>query len=141
MNIHSPRKNRGVTLMELMTVMLIVGILAAISIPSYRAYNVRTHRAAAKACLSEAAQYMERYYTSELKYEDATIALGCETEGDLNLYYTIEPTDATQRTYTLSAVPKGAQAKFDVDCGTMTLDETGKRGAGDNTAATISTCW
>lgn len=141
MNIQNVRKYRGVTLIELLTVMFIVAILAAIAIPSYRAYTVRTHRAAAKACLSESAQFMERYYTSNMTYEDAPIDLACEVEADLDDFYTISATEAEQRTYTLSAVPKGAQATQDSICGTLTLTETGQRGAGDDSAEAIATCW
>lgn len=135
------RKNRGVTLVELLTVMVIVGILAAIAVPSYRAYAVRTHRAAARACLSEAAQFMERYYTSNLTYVGATITLGCQTEGGLTRFYDIAVKDSAQRTYTLVADPKASQLKYDGTCATLTLDETGKRGAGDNSAPTIASCW
>jgi type IV pilus assembly protein PilE len=141
MSIQSLRKNRGVTLVELLTVLMIVAILAAIAVPSYRAYTIRTHRAAAKACLSEAAQFMERYYTSNMTYEDAPIDLACEVEADLDDFYTISATEAEQRTYTLSAVPKDAQLREDTTCGTLTLTETGQRGAADNSAEAIATCW
>jgi type IV pilus assembly protein PilE len=136
------RASRGMTLIELMTVMTIVAIMAAIAIPSYRAYTVRTHRAAAKACLSEAAQFMERYYTSNMTYEGATLALACQTDNDLDEKYQISPGTPEQRTYTLSAVPQGAQAEDDSTCGTLTMTETGQRGAAGGTdAEVIARCW
>jgi type IV pilus assembly protein PilE len=141
MKATSMRMNRGVTLIELMTVMIIVAILAAIAVPSYRQYTIKTHRASARACLAEAAQFMERFYTSNMTYEDATIALNCETEGGLNTHYTIAPTATAQRTYTLSATPRGAQLSSDPGCGTLTLQEDGTRGAGDNSEAAIARCW
>jgi type IV pilus assembly protein PilE len=137
----SLRLNRGITLIELMTVMLIVAILAAVAIPSYRAYGVRTNRAAARACLSEAAQYLERYYTTNMKYEDAVLALGCQSESRLNEKYTISMPASAQRTFTLTAVPKGSQAANDGACGTLSLDEKGTRGAGDNSEETVKNCW
>ena len=142
MNGYSLRFSRGVTLMELMVVVAIVGILAAIAVPTYRTYMVRTHRAAARACMAESAQFMERFYTSNLSYDDAVIALGCQTDSKLDDHYTISVGDLGQRTYTISAVPQGSQAAQDADCGTLTLNEAGGRTAnGGIDAAVLLKCW
>ncbi|HWK49253.1 MAG TPA: type IV pilin protein, partial [Steroidobacter sp.] len=74
---------RGITLIELMVVMVIIGILTAIAYPSYQRHVARTHRNAAAACLSQIAQAMERRYTTNLSYVGADINPGCETESDL----------------------------------------------------------
>ena len=58
------RFQKGVTLMELLVVMVIVGILAAIAYPSYRAQVMRSHRSDAKIALERAAQTLERCYTN-----------------------------------------------------------------------------
>ena len=73
------RKSAGMSLIELLTVVSIVAILAAIAIPSYTTYVTKTNRAAARACMSEAAQYMERFYTTKMTYigADALMVLGC----------------------------------------------------------------
>ena len=140
------RSNRGVTLMELMVVMTIVGVLASIAVPTYRQYAVRTHRAAARACLSEYAQFMERYYTSNLTYDGAEdTVLGCATEGGLDQQYQFSVPAFTQRTYTLQAEPINAQAAKDQACAILTLQENGTRGAGpsgdDSSAAILAQCW
>lgn len=136
---NSIRAIRGLTLIELMVVMMIIAILAAIAVPSYRSYSVRTHRSAARACLSEAAQFMERYYTSNLTYAGAVLALNCQTEGALDTRYTITADDIEQRDYTLRAVPEGAQAASDGLCETLSLSADGTRGA--TGSGGLDKCW
>jgi len=138
MNARSSRQT-GFTLIELMIVVTIIGILAAIAFPAYTSYTTRTHRAAARACVSEAAQFMERYYTTGLTYVGAAPALGCQTEGGLNTWYTITADTLAQNTYRLVATPIGAQATRDKTCGTLTVDQAGDRtesGTGD-----VTECW
>ena len=57
---------QGFTLIELMIVVAIIAIIAAIAYPSYINSVVKTKRAAAEGCVSEYANYMERYYTTNL---------------------------------------------------------------------------
>ncbi|MGH8160264.1 MAG: type IV pilin protein [Rhodanobacter sp.] len=125
----------GFTLIELMIVVAIVAILTAIAYPSYTSHVIKTRRAAAKACLSEYANYMERYYTTNMSYADAgNPGLDCEGTAQTGKYYTwTPPGNLTASTYTISAAPKDTQP--DTECGTLTLDQTGTRGA--NAAG----CW
>jgi type IV pilus assembly protein PilE len=127
----------GMTLVELMVVVAIIGILAAIAYPSYQRYVARTHRDAATACLSQFAQFMERFYTSNLSYLDpATGAapapdLACRRENNLNQRYTIglRAGSVTARAYTLDAVPTATQTNLDIDCRILSIDQTGARTA------------
>jgi type IV pilus assembly protein PilE len=133
------RRSAGFSLIELLIVLTIVGILTAIAVPSYTSYVVRTQRAAARACLSEAAQFMERYYTSNLTYVAADIVLGCETEGGLDTKYTFSAGTPTQRTYTLTATPVGKQATRDAACGTLGLTHIGTRTVSGSGG--LAKCW
>lgn len=136
---HAVPFQRGITLVELMVVMVIIGILTAIAYPSYQRYVARTHRNAAAACLSQIAQAMERRYTTNLSYAGADINPGCETENDLNRFYAISfvADSVTQSTYTVQAEPTPAQSKAESrQCGRLTLDNTGTRSSGNNAA-----CW
>jgi type IV pilus assembly protein PilE len=136
-------RSAGVSLIELLTVVAVVGILAAIAFPSYQNYMTRTNRAAARACLSEYAQSMERFYTTNLTYVGAAPVLGCATEGALDTRYTFAVDAApavTQRTFQVSATPIGTQLARDTLCGVLTLNQANVRGEG-GTAATATECW
>ena len=125
---------QGFTLMELLIVIAILGIIAAIAIPNYSQYVMRSRRAQAASCLQEYAQYMERVYSSTLTYMGSTPlpALGCSTENQLTTYYTFTAPTVAQRNYTLLATPLGVQLSADTTCGKLQLDSTGARSTPDN---------
>lgn len=128
----------GFTLIEVMIVVVIVGVLAAVAYPSYINHVTRSYRDAAKACMAEYAQYMERYYTTNLSYdidEDDLPSLNCETDGNLDSRYTISLDDLDRGTYTIVAEPIGAQLANDTTCGTLEIGHTGAKTASD------ASCW
>lgn len=131
------RSMNGFTLIELMIVVIVIGILAAIAMTSYESSVIRTRRGAAKGCLLDSAQAMERYYTvntaKPLSYEDGP-APTCSV--DVTKFYTVSfdgTPDATS--FKVQAVAKGRQATKDAACATLSIDHTGKQlpAAGD--------CW
>ena len=56
------RQSQGVTLLELMIVVVIIGLLSIIAVPSYRQYSIRAHRTEAKTALIRLATNQERFY-------------------------------------------------------------------------------
>lgn len=125
------RTQTGITLVELLVTVGIVGILAAIAYPSYRQYALRGNRTEGKVELLEAAQELEKCYTRFGAYNDP----GCiaftrlrdgtrPSEGGRYLISFAEAT--TQNTYELQAVPQAGQVA-DTGCGTLFVDETGAR--------------
>lgn len=140
----------GFSLMELMIVVAIVGILAAVALPSYSEYISKSRRAEARAVLMEAAQYMERHYSENFRYDQNTAAtpvlianLFAQTNltrspRDAGGAYTISVDEVAQRTFTLKATRTGAMTGD--PCGDYTLTNTGAQGVVSATR-TAAECW
>jgi type IV pilus assembly protein PilE len=140
-NRASRLRSRGVTLVELMIVVVVVGILTAIALPGYRSYMIRVKRTDAKAELMRAASRLERCFTRTNDYRTTGQAPPndvCYTPRTLpENTYTITG-DIQQLTFTLTATPINGQAE-DTKCATFTLDQTGLQSA--TGSATPQQCW
>ncbi len=134
-------KETGFTLIELMIVVAIIAILAAVATASYTFAVTKSRRAAAATCLQERAQLMERFYTTNLTYVGAANP-PVQCDGGLSPnHYVISFTAApTASAYTLVATPQGGQASNDVKCGTLSLNAQGTRGK-SGSAPSVNDCW
>jgi type IV pilus assembly protein PilE len=144
---HRAAQQHGVTLIELMTVMVIVAILASVAIPSYREYLRRAHRAAAKTALLENAQFLERNRTVTNRYDldasgnalsSANLPVTQAPKEDV-AQYTITLTGLTATTFTLNAVPNPGGAVDGDVCGTLSLNERAQKNI--TGGSSISNCW
>ena len=131
-------RRMGFSLIEVMIAVLIIAVLAAIAYPSYDNHVTNSRRAAAAGCLMERAQFMERYYTTNMSYADAPDPAQCQ---DLQGHYAISLPAASlgERTYTLQAEPQGRQASKDTRCGTLSLTHQGVRGVSGS--GSVDQCW
>ncbi|GAB6195259.1 type IV pilin protein [Lysobacter xanthus] len=125
MNSNNVRNQAGFTLIELMVVVAIVAILAAIAVPSYQQSVIKSRRNSAAGCMLGVAQYLERYYTTKLTYVGAALPTA-QCLNDLGAYYTLSLATPTATTYTVTATPKGAQLK-DTKCNVLTIDQRGTK--------------
>ncbi|MET0332621.1 MAG: type IV pilin protein [Dyella sp.] len=142
----------GFTLIELMVVVAIVAILAAIAIPSYSRYVYRARRVDGQQLLLKIATAQERYYALNNKYAVLSAAgFSSDTVTSEKGYYTAQIATASLTSttvnsitvaaqgYTATATPIGAQAAD--QCTGLSIDNTGAKTFTSNTPVTNGTCW
>lgn len=129
------RSKRGFTLIEIMIVIAIIGIVITIGYPSLTEYVKKGRRTEVAGLLSEQAQILERFYSKNNVYTNAT---GLSAGND---FYTITPT-LTDQTFLLTATRKAGSTMASDKCGDFTLTNTGVRSM-VNAASGLATkdCW
>ncbi len=138
----------GFTLIELMIVVAVVGILAAIAYPSYQCYVERSQRGSAIAVMMEASQFMERFFTTNSSYAQDTNSAAVTLPAALtsspregNATYDIALSNVTGTTFTVTATPRVASTCTPI-CGALTQNQLQQRTAnGSNVAATVAACF
>lgn len=138
-----PRQS-GFTLIELMVTVAIVGILAAIGYPSYRAYIARGHRADAKAVLLENAQFLERNFTEANKYHQTSAGAGValpytQSPKIGTAIYTVSATTLNATQFTLRALPVAGGPMDNDGCGNFTYNQQGVKAVSGSLG--VSGCW
>jgi type IV pilus assembly protein PilE len=148
MNASNPGGARGFTLIEVMIVVVVVAILAAIAFPSYREYVLRTNRAVGKSMLTQVADRQEQFFAANKSYSNSLAQLGfpanpffvdrrgqsAAADGD-GVIYQISVV-ANNLTFTVTADPVNRQLD-DTRCTQFTINERGQRTA----TGTAADCW
>jgi len=129
------KQNWGFTLIELMIVIAIVSILAAVSFGAYSSYVLKANRTDGRATLSDTAARLEKCKAIYGGYDKTNCDSVIPTKSPEELYNITENRGAT--TFTLTATATGRQAG-DTKCATMTLTNTGLK---DGTGTDKDVCW
>lgn len=118
------RKTKAFTLMELMIVVAIIGIIAAIALPIYDRYVKQARRSDAMQALMGASEAMERYKAANFSYDGAVLAnifsVNVPSSGG-NVYYILSLENQTATTYTIRAADTGSMEGD----GDLTINQAG----------------
>lgn len=143
------KRQRGITLIELVIVMVIIGVLASIAVPSYQNYVRRANRTDGRAALLGLATAQEKFYLQCNSYAPnlGTSANDCgagtvqfPTSSERG-YYTIAVTAADTEGWTATATPNGLPQSKDSKCQSFQLTSTGLKTASDGSVDTTADCW
>ncbi len=148
--MHGIRPQGGFTLIELMVVVVIAAILASVAVPSYENFIARSKRSQAKSMLLQVADKQEQFFLDNKRYAATMTELGYaanpfyidgsstqQASASADSIYRLEFSVTTNTTYSAAAAPLGAQASNDSKCGTLSLDNTGRR----DQSGPATDCW
>ncbi|MDP5040074.1 MAG: prepilin-type N-terminal cleavage/methylation domain-containing protein [Paraglaciecola sp.] len=123
----SPQHLKGMTMVELMIVLAIIGLLIILVYPSYRQHIMESRRADGATQLLRIKMQQESYRLNHIGYAEAS-----DLSLPVNEYYDFSVVGVSATTYTLVAIAKGSQTD-DGACLTLALDQSMNK--------TPSTCW
>lgn len=143
------RRSGGFTLIEAMTVVVVLAILAAIAVPSYRSYLLRAQRTEATTTLLRIAAAQEKYFLQHNRYTADLAApspagLGQPVVTERGFYdISVALTEPDGSGFRVTARPRpGGGQRDDSLCTRFSLDHNGLRGAWNAADADVTaSCW
>jgi type IV pilus assembly protein PilE len=139
------RRAQGVTLIETLVALVVLGVLVAIAIPAHREYVVRVNRSDARRDLLALAEQLHRCFdrAGDYRMDSAGSPKPCvklpATNAEGTYTVTFAPGQPTASGFRLIAQPRAAQAA-DSRCASLTLDERGARGINGGSGEPAD-CW
>ena len=125
-------KQNGFTLIELMIVVGIIGILAAVAVPAYQEYVLKTKRTDGQMALMDMADQQERYYSQNSTYAADIASLLAADQFSPKNFYKLAVTSGNSNGFVLTATAQSDQTG-DTGCTTMTYNQAGTKTPAD--------CW
>ena len=134
---------RGITLFELLIVVAIVGVIAAVAVPTYRRHVLRVHRAEAMTALLQLQSAEESHYLRHRVYTARIEAgppegLGLPINSTSNKYALAVSLAADGQSYIATATPVGGQ-EADRECLVFSVDARGRRAVSGTDG--VQRCW
>jgi type IV pilus assembly protein PilE len=122
------KTENGFSLIELLVAVTILAILAAVAIPSYQSYVIKSNRAAAQSFMMDLANREKQYMLDARTYADIA-TLGVSAPTDVSKHYTLAIVSiVTPPSFTITATPSSSQQTSD---GALTLGSDGSKGPAD----------
>ena len=135
---------RGVTLLEILVVLLLVGVIAALALPTYRQHLVRVNRSEATTSLLEIAAAEERFhlrhgrYTAEL-FAASPLGLGLPATSSNRYGFTVVVANDGQTSVATATPVRDGGQDADAECLAFSIDHRGRRAVSGTRETAF--CW
>jgi type IV pilus assembly protein PilE len=142
------QRTLGFTLAEILTALIVIAVLVALSVPMWRTHQLRVHRADGRAALIAAQTAQDKFFGNNARYASgaeitapAPAGLGLKPLSEHGFYRIVIKASPDGLAYTATANAARGQDE-DSRCVELSLDQNGRRRAVDSNGTDRSAdCW